>query len=239
MRKTKIGALDVILTGGSDREGGGDGPVVVLLHGFGASGEDLVGLWRVLDVPRGTRFVFPAALLSLASEGFPGGRAWWRIDMAALQRGDRRLTTDVPSGLEPARAAVDAVLDHIENDWKVPASRVVLGGFSQGAMLSVDVSLRRKRALAGVAVMSGSVIAEEEWRALLGGARPTPLPPVFQSHGREDPLLPFATAEALRDALKESGQDVTFCPFRGGHEIPPVVLEGLGRFLTRALGPAA
>src|SRR5580704_832572 len=114
MKKVRIGSLDVVLAGGSDREGGGDGPVVVLLHGFGAPGEDLVGLWRVMDVPQGTRFVFPAALLSLADEGFPAGRAWWRIDMMALQRGDVRLTTEVPVGLEAARASVEAVLDHIE-----------------------------------------------------------------------------------------------------------------------------
>jgi len=238
MKRTKIGALDVVFTGGSDGDGGGDGSVLVLLHGFGAPGEDLVGLWRALNVPRATRFVFPAALLSLASEGYGPGRAWWRIDMMALQRGDKRLTTDVPVGLEEARAAVDAVLDHIETDWKVPASRIVLGGFSQGAMLSLDVSLRRKTSLAGVAILSGSMIAEAEWRACLAIA-PTPerpATPVFQSHGNADPLLPFAVSEALRDALRAAGRDVTWCPFRGGHEIPPPVLEGLGQFVSRVLG---
>jgi phospholipase/carboxylesterase len=139
LKRTKIGDLDVVLTGGTDREGGGDGPVVVLLHGFGAPGEDLVGLWRVLRVPPETRFVFPAALLSLASEGYGPGRAWWRIDMAAIQRGEPRLVTEVPNGLAEARGAVNAVLDQIEQGWKVPSSRIVLGGFSQGAMLSLDV----------------------------------------------------------------------------------------------------
>jgi len=236
MKKTKIGVLDAVLAGGSDREGGGDGPVVVLLHGFGAPGEDLVGLWRVMDVPPGTRFVFPAALLSLAAEGYPAGRAWWRIDMAAIQRGDARLTTDAPLGLEAAREAVATVLDHIENEWKVPSSKVVLGGFSQGAMLSLDVSLRRKTSLAGVVAMSGSLIAETEWRALLASPDKAKPPfPVFQSHGQQDPLLPFAVSEVLRDVLREAGHDVTWSPFRGGHEIPPSVLEGLGGFLTRVL----
>ena len=237
MKKTRIGALDVILAGGSDREGGGDGPVVVLLHGFGAPGDDLASLWRVMGVPQGTRFVFPAALLSLADEGYAGGRAWWRIDMAAIQRGDRPRATDVPVGLEAARAAVEAVVDHIEGDWKVPASRVLLGGFSQGAMLAIDVALLRKASLAGVAVLSGTLIAATEWATHLA-ALPKPAPPFFQSHGAADPILPYALAEVLRDTLTKAGLDVTWCPFRGGHEIPPGILDGLGRFATRVLAPA-
>jgi phospholipase/carboxylesterase len=233
MKRTKIGSLDVVLAGGDDREGGGDGPVVVLLHGFGAPGEDLVSLFRVLDVPRDTRFVFPAAVLSLASEGYGPGRAWWRIDMAAIQRGDVRLTTEVPAGIEAARTAVDGVLDHIETTWKVPASRVVLGGFSQGAMLSLDVALRRKTAPKGVAMLSGSLIAEHEWRSLLSAPH-AGVRAIFQSHGSLDPILPFPVAEVLRDLLRGAGADVTWCPFRGGHEIPPAVLEGLGRFITGA-----
>jgi phospholipase/carboxylesterase len=225
----------VVLTGGSDREGGGDGPVVVLLHGFGAPGDDLVPLWRVLDVAPGTRFVFPAAVLSLAAEGYGPGRAWWRIDMEAIQRGDRRLTSAIPEGLEVARAGVDSVLDLIASDWKVPASRIVLGGFSQGAMLSLDVALRRKTPLAGVALMSGSIIAEAEWQKLLAPPRAAGSPAIYQSHGSADPLLPFAVAEALRDMLRAAGLEVTWCPFRGGHEIPPNVLEGLARFVKTAL----
>jgi phospholipase/carboxylesterase len=235
MKKMKMGSLDVVLAGGSDGDAGGDGPVVVLLHGFGAPGDDLVSLWRVLDVPSGTRFVFPAAVLSLAAEGYGPGRAWWRIDMEAIQRGDRRLTTDIPAGLDVARAGVASVLDHIETDWKVPASRIVLGGFSQGAMLSLDVALHRKTALAGVVLMSGSLIAESEWRSLLAPPRAAGSPAVFQSHGSADPLLPFAVAEVLRDAMRDAGLDVTWCPFRGGHEIPQNVLQGLGTFLKGAL----
>src|SRR5262245_12603157 len=79
MREGKFGGLKVRITGGSDREGGGRGPLVVLLHGFGAPGDDLVGLWRVLDVPRDIRFAFPEA-----PHGVPGGlvqgRAWWHLD---------------------------------------------------------------------------------------------------------------------------------------------------------------
>src|SRR5207253_1309247 len=68
-------------TGVSDRAERGEGPIVILLHGFGAPGDDLVPLWRVLDVPRATRFLFPEAPISF-SMGFGESRAWWMIDPA-------------------------------------------------------------------------------------------------------------------------------------------------------------
>ncbi len=85
MRRAKLGPLDVRMTGGSDGDGGGEGPVVVLLHGFGAPGDDLVGLWRSFAAPRGTRYVFPEAPIALGHQ-YAGGRAWWWIDLEMRSR---------------------------------------------------------------------------------------------------------------------------------------------------------
>jgi phospholipase/carboxylesterase len=60
--------------------------------------------------------------------------------------------------------------------------------------------------------------------------------PVFQSHGRQDPLLPFPTAEGLRNALTKAGMVVEWVPFEGGHGIPPIVMDGVGGFLSRVIG---
>jgi phospholipase/carboxylesterase len=126
---TKIAGLDVRITGGADREGGGEGPVVVLLHGFGAAGDDLVPLWRVLQVPREVRFVFPEA--PLAPRELGGGRAWWPIDLAALQaeraRGQHRdRSREEPDGLATAREHVIALLDAVEERFKVRGDQIVL-----------------------------------------------------------------------------------------------------------------
>src|SRR3954464_13926874 len=83
MRKEQFGELSARVTGGVDGRGGGDGPVVVLLHGFGAPGDDLVDLTTFLHVPAEVRFVFPEAPLLL--DGGPG-RAWWMLDMALFER---------------------------------------------------------------------------------------------------------------------------------------------------------
>jgi phospholipase/carboxylesterase len=234
MRIETWGGLKLRITGGDDREGGGAGPVVVLLHGFGAPGEDLVSLWRVLDVPRGTRFVFPEGLLDLGGP-YAGGRAWWNIDMARLEqsiaRGETRdMTQQVPEGLTEAREHLLAML--VTLDEKLTPSKLVLGGFSQGAMLSCDVALRTERALAGLILLSGTFLAEAEWSPLMPSRNGLP---VFMSHGRADRLLPFALSELLRDRLTTSGLDVTWQAFNGGHEIPSGVLDGVGAFLRKVL----
>ncbi len=233
MKKLSLGGLDAVLTGGTDREGGGDGPLVVLLHGFGAPGDDLVALHRVIEAPPGTRFLFPVAPLALPA-AYGAGRAWWHIDMAALDRAMRDgtvrdLSRDVPEGLLDARAKAQALLT--EAATLLSPSAIVLGGFSQGAMLACDVTLHSEVALAGLVLFSGTLLAEAEWTARMASRKGLP---VLQSHGRQDPLLAFEMAERLRDLLKEAGLDVTWIPFTGGHGIPPAALDGLRPFLAKA-----
>jgi phospholipase/carboxylesterase len=233
MREAVLGGLRVRITGGTDREGGGNGPVIVLCHGFGAPGDDLVSLWRTLRVPTRTRFVFPEAPIDLGAR-YMGGRAWWRIDMMRLEQavmsGTPRDTTEVPEGMNEAREAVLRMLEAMEAE--LAPSSVVLGGFSQGAMVSCDIATRSDFRLAGLVVMSGTLVAAHEWAA--GWPKRKGLR-VLQSHGREDPLLPFSVAEELRDDLRDAGLDVQWVPFTGGHGIPPKVLEELSGFLESVL----
>ncbi|HEY8042571.1 MAG TPA: hypothetical protein VIF15_22370 [Polyangiaceae bacterium] len=232
MKRVEVAGLSVLLAGGTDREGAGDGPLVVLLHGFGAPGDDLAPLWRVIDAPSGTRWAFPAAPNAL--DGAPAGaRAWWMVDIErhirAAERGELdRLAREAPPGMGEARERVVSLLDGL--DEMLRPSRLLLGGFSQGAILSCDVALRTERALAGLVLLSGTLTASEEWEPLVARRRGLP---VFQSHGVADPILPFTQAEKLRDVLRAGGAEVTWVPFRGGHEIPGPVVDALGRF-TRA-----
>ena len=235
MKSELLGTLSVRLLGGRDGNGGGTGPVIVLLHGFGAPGDDLVSLAGALKVPSGTRFVFPEAPIDLGPM-YMGGRAWWKIDLEARMRrealGQARDLAEIPDGLVEARAEVIALLNAVERELHAPPTKIVLGGFSQGAMLSLDVALRSDRAFAGVVLMSGTHIAKNEWAPLLKARAHLPL---FMSHGTEDPVLPFKVSSDLRDTLVSEGWSVEWIPFRGGHGIPSNVTHGVSTFLEKVL----
>lgn len=222
-----MGRLRARIVGGVDREGGGDGKVVVLLHGYGAGGDDLVPLFRVLDVPRATRFVFPEAPILLGSYGGDESRAWWPLDLARLEAAQRsgmgrEAHDEYPSELPEARAKVIEFLDVL--DGCLAPSSIVLGGFSQGAMLALDVALHCDRPFESLALLSATLLAEGEWVPRMkarAGLR------VLQTHGTHDPLLAFSGAEKLRDRMIAEGLDVRFVSFRGGHEIPNSALTEL------------
>jgi phospholipase/carboxylesterase len=236
MREEQLGGLRTRITGGTDGKGGGRGPLIILLHGFGAPGDDLVSLADDLNVPAGTRFVFPEGPLSL-SFGPSAARAWWLIDMARIAADQaagrlRDLSQDIPKGLAPARETMLAFLKEVEHSFGADPRKTILGGFSQGAMLSCDVMLHSDRSYAGLVQLSGNVLAQPLWGPLMPKRKGLP---VFQSHGMQDELLPYVGAERLRDTLTRAGLSVEWHSFRGGHEIPRSVLQRLGPFITKAV----
>ena len=217
------------------------GLTCVMLHGFGVLGDELVGQLAPINAP-GTAFVFPEAPRTLqdftSRPMFGEARGWWMLDLSRLERAvaagempdlSRDTSRDIPEGLADARAAVTEMLDALAKE--APEQRLVLGGFSQGAKLALDVALRDPaRPIAGLVLLSGSMLAEQEWRPLMPARRGTP---VFLSHGEADPLLPFAIAERLHDALTSAGLDVTFAPFSGPHAITRETVDRLGAWLRR------
>ena len=236
MREEQISGLRRRITGGTDGKGGGRGPLVLLLHGFGAPGDDLVPLADALNVPAGTRFIFPEGPLSL-SFGPGNARAWWLIDMARIAQDRtagrvRDLSQDIPRGLAPVRETMLSFLKEIEQKFDADPKKTVLGGFSQGAMLSCDLILHTDRPYAGLVQLSGNILAQPLWGPLLPKRKGLP---VFQSHGVQDEILPYVGAERLRDTLVHAGLSVEWHNFRGGHEIPRMVLQRLGLFITKAV----
>ena len=227
-----LGPLRVHAAGGSDGRGGGDGPAILLCHGFGAPGDDLVSLARVIDAGPGVRWFFPEAQLTV-----PGaGRAWWPLDMARIQamqmRGDPRvLAEETPAGLATARAALEATIAALEAERGVARDKLIVGGFSQGAMLTTEVALHASRPFAGLAVISGNLLSAERWTEAAG--RSGPSIHAFVAHGRRDPVLPFVGAESLHALLLKVGASVDWVTHGGGHEIPPPVVVGLAAFARR------
>lgn len=238
MREVSLGGLKVRLAGGSDGRGGGDGPIVLLLHGFGAPGDDLVPLADVIQVPGKTRWLFPEAPLPL-NMGFGDSRAWWIIDFARIQEDRaagrvRDLSVEIPQGLALARDRFLVFLKELPRQLSIDYKKTVIGGFSQGAMLTCDAVLQTNYPFAGLVQLSGNLLAQAVWGPLMTQRRGLP---VFQSHGAKDDILPHVGAERLRDALNQAGLLVEWHSFRGGHEIPEPVLQRLSVFITKRLGP--
>ena len=195
-------------------------------------------LFRQLEVPSEVRFAFPAAPVDLRAElgaGYAGGRAWWMINPASLEaamRGGPRVdrTHLVPDGLAEARRALTGVLSELETLLGAKRETTVLGGFSQGAMLTDGRGAARRPRFRRPRLderhsssrwTNGSPLLLEA-RRHEGDASSRP---------NRDPVLPFAMAERLRDLLEGAGADLRWVEFAGGHTITGGVLQALGRLI--------
>lgn len=189
--------------------------LVVFLHGYGADGADLLGLADVLGphLP-GAAFVAPDAPDRCAGGGF--GYQWFPIP-----RFDGSTEAMAAAGIEASATDLSAFLDARLAEEGLTPDRLVLVGFSQGAMMSLHVAPRRDKPVGGVVAISGRLLRPE---ALTAGARVKP--PVLIMHGDQDPVVPFEELARAGDALVAAGFQVFGHVMKGtGHGIAP---DGLG-----------
>ena len=205
--------------------GGRARAAVVLLHGLGADGEDLIGLadsWAGA-LPE-CRFLSPHA--PERCDMAPMGRQWFSI----RDRSEAALR----AGVERAAPALDAFIDGALAADRLGDDRLVLVGFSQGTMIALHVALRRRRAPAGVLGYSGR---------LIGAARladeAVARPPVMLIHGDADDMVPIAALHEAVAALGAAGVSAQWHVSSGvGHGIAPDGLAIGARFLRDCLAPA-
>ena len=194
----------------------------IFIHGYGASMMDLYGLNQVSG---NYDWYFPQGVLSLMGEM---SRAWFPIDEQALQAAmmtgaHRDLSLVEPEGLD---SVIELVSDFI---LSLPYEKIVLGGFSQGAMMSSHLVSKLKDKLDGLVLFSGNLIHKNQ----LVSELPEGSFPVFQSHGHQDPILSFEGAEELKKVFEAKKYQVEFHDFQGQHEIPPQVIQAWAAFMQR------
>lgn len=230
MQTQRFGTLRARLVGGTDGHGAGSGPLVILLHGYGAPGDDLLALAHFLKLPPGTRLLFPEAPLALDF----GGRAWWMLDLELFERrarGERVDRSDeIPAALPDVRAQVSELIDTASARLSIAPERMILGGFSQGAMLACDIALHAAVKPAGLVLLSSTLIARAEWEPRMASAAGLP---ILQTHGKSDPLLDYRDALRLSELWRAHGAELTFVGFEGGHEIPPIALGAVQAFVSK------
>lgn len=206
-------SLDVISvppTSGNSPKG-----ILVALHGWGANAQDLVTLAPFLQLPDYQLF-FPNA--PFPHPHAPGGRAWY-----ALERENY-------AGLEDSRQRLREWLLSLESSTGIPLSKTILGGFSQGGAMTLDVGLNLP--LAGLCSLSGYLHAEPK-------AENAPFPPILIVHGRQDGVVRLEAAQKARDILIALGAFVDYAEFDMGHEVTPVVLNVMQRFILSWTSPPA
>ncbi len=206
--------MSAILQGPSRELKSGATPrqLVVLLHGWGASGDDLIGLadgWG----PRLPETAFVAPHAPHPCESNPFGRQWF-----SLANPDPR---SLSLGAEKAAPEVNRFIDAALGRYGLSDDRLALVGFSQGTMLALYVALRRPRSCAGVVGYSGALLGAEDLPRALQAR-----PPVLLVHGDSDPIVPAAALSAAVDALRRLEVPVEGHLARGiGHTIDGQGLE--------------
>ena len=197
--------------------------LVILLHGYGSNGEDLISLapyWQAA-LPA-TAFVAPNA--PEPCPGAPGGYQWWALtspDGASRARGAAK-----------AAPVLDAFIDAELARHGLTEAQLALVGFSQGTMMALQVGPRRARPLAGIVGYSGMLadVAGLDDPALTR-------PPILLVHGDADPVIPLEAFEQAWAALAAGGFSVDVHVSPGvGHSIDPAGLQRGAQFLAGVLG---
>ena len=186
---------------------------LVLLHGRGADEHDLFPLFDVLDPQRRLRGITVGGPLSLP----PGGKHWYVVPRVGFPE---------PETFQQSYRELGELFDEdLGLDW----SRTVVGGFSQGTVMSYALGLGQDRPVpAGILAQSGFIPTVEGWAPDLETRRGLP---VFISHGALDPVIPVQFARDARDRLSAAGVDVEYHETQSAHTIDPRVIPEVQRWL--------
>jgi len=202
--------------------GGAPRKLVLLLHGLGADGDDLIGL-----APHFSRLLPDAAFVS-PNAPFPCDMAPYGYQWFSLQDRD---PAAILSGVQAARPILDAFIDAQLARFKLIEPDLALVGFSQGTMMSLYTAPRRGKSVAGVVGFSGALVGQDLLAAELKSR-----PPMLLVHGDADPVVPAAASKAAKAALEAQGFAVEL-HIRPGlpHGIDEQGLVLAGRFLHKVL----
>jgi phospholipase/carboxylesterase len=185
--------------------------LIVFLHGFGANAQDLATFAPAMNLPD-YQFMFPDAPYPHPSVS--QGKMWYSLQSQDFQ------------GLQVSRQQLLEWLKSLESTTGVPLSRTILGGFSQGGAMTLDVGLALP--LAGLISLSGYLHSPPQ----PGNS----LPPVLIVHGKRDQVVPVGAAQRTKESLTALGASVKYQEFDSmGHEIQPAVLALVRSFILDAL----
>ena len=193
--------------------------MLVLFHGRGADEHDLYPVLDLLDPEQRLLGVTPRGPLSLP----PGGAHWYALG---------GLGTPDPGTFLPTYELASRWLDELAAETGIPSERTVLGGFSQGAVMTYALGLGRERPRpAALIALSGFIPAAPGFELDLE----PPLPPIAIGHGTYDPVIGVEWGRQAKALVEEAGADVIYREYPLPHTIEPGFLAELRPWLTDGL----
>ena len=202
------------------------GSVLVFLHGYGANGDDLMGLANAL-APYLPDTVFLAPDAPEKCVGNPQGLQWFPVPWI-----DGSSEEDAVEGMKRAAAGLDAFLDKVMADEGVSEDQIILFGFSQGTMMALQVAPRRNNPVAAVVGFSGSLMLPDDLRNDVVSR-----PPVMLLHGDKDEVVPPEALNKAEFALDTLGFEVyAFVMENAAHGIASDGLSVAVGFMREKLG---
>ena len=209
---------------------------IIILHGLGADGNDFVSIAQEFDLASvgPVRFVFPhGPTRPVTINGGYVMRAWY--DILGAELGPAGAQREDVAGLRASQVLVDSLIAN-ERARGIAASRIVLGGFSQGCAMTLMAGLRYPERLAGLLGMSGYLPLAASTAAERSAANAGV--PIFQAHGRADPVIALDRAIASRDALLALGYPVEWHDYPMPHSVCAPEIVDMNHWLLKVLAPA-
>jgi phospholipase/carboxylesterase len=193
--------------------------LIVLLHGIGSHEADLMSL-----APE----VAPQAhaVTLRAPHSYGPGYAWFQVHWDATGK-----HIDVEQALESLDRLVP-VIEALPEEFGVPRSRFILGGFSQGAMMALGIAMRRPRVAAGIMLLSGSVLPPFVPEGIDSAIQDLPF---LVQHGLQDQVLPVDGAREMKEFLEGQGSQVDYFEYSMGHEVSLHSLLDMRSWVQRIL----
>ncbi len=194
--------------------------LIILLHGHGSNGEDIIALARAWQ-PRfpNAAFVAPDGLQAMGG----GARRWFPVTNAAPE--------ELSAGAEAARPEIEAFINAEAKRYGVGRARTVIVGFSQGTIVALSLAIKTQHPLAGIIGFSGMLAASSLNKAT---AQATP---ITLLHGALDRLIPASAVSAAEAVLTQAGFSVASTVFDGlGHGIDERSLAAGANAIRKALG---
>eukprot|EP01111_Echinosteliopsis_oligospora_P019958 TRINITY_DN9921_c0_g1_i1.p1 TRINITY_DN9921_c0_g1~~TRINITY_DN9921_c0_g1_i1.p1 ORF type:complete len:277 (+),score=67.81 TRINITY_DN9921_c0_g1_i1:17-847(+) len=205
---------------------------VIFIHGLGDSGAGWAdGASMIQQLNPHIKFVLPNAPVRKITLNYGMAMPGW-YDIASL---DERGTDDV-AGLEQSRASITELIEE-EHNSGIPYSNIIVGGFSQGAVVSLYTVFQHKQPLGGCVSLSGYVPVAARYATLIHPENKAT--PIFMRHGDQDPLINIAFGQKSMKLLAEAGLAVDWAVEKGmGHSATPSELLDVAKFIKKRIPPA-